>query len=38
VPASLSPIDLTRLGLTPGSTVWHLLLESDEAGTRKQEA
>jgi hypothetical protein len=36
-PASLSPVDLTRLGLTPGSTVWQLLLGSDEDGTQQPE-
>ena len=31
-PVALSPVALTRLGLTPGSTVWQLLLEREEAG------
>jgi hypothetical protein len=36
-PASLSPVDFKRLGLTPGSLVWNLLLGSDEAGQQKPE-
>jgi hypothetical protein len=34
-PASLSPVDLKRLGLTPGSLAWNLLLGSDEAGQQR---
>jgi hypothetical protein len=34
-PASLSPVHLKRLGLTPGSLVWNLLLGSDEAGPQQ---
>jgi hypothetical protein len=34
-PASLSSYDLKRLGLTPGSVVWNLLLGSDEAGQQQ---
>jgi hypothetical protein len=32
-----SPVDLQRLGLTPGSTVWNLLLGSDETGQQTPE-
>jgi len=38
MPASLSPVDLTRLGLTPGSIVWNMLLERDEAGQQTPKA
>jgi hypothetical protein len=36
-PASLSPVHLKRLGLTPGSIVWNLLLGSDAAGQQTPE-
>jgi hypothetical protein len=32
MPASLSSQDLKRLGLTPGSSVWKLLLVIDDNG------
>ena len=35
--SSLSTVDLKRLGLTPGSSVWNLLLGSDEADQQTQE-
>jgi hypothetical protein len=34
-PASLSSHDLKRLGLTPGSHVWKLLLGIDDRGEQK---
>ena len=34
---SLSPIDLKRLGLTPDSSVWKLLLAPEEVGTQPSE-
>ena len=37
-PAALSPIDLTRLGLTPGSRIWTLLLGTDDSGTQQPGA
>jgi hypothetical protein len=37
-PVSLSPHDLKRLGLTPGSTVWNLFVGMDNTGERKPEA
>ena len=36
-PVSLSLVDLKRLGLTPGSMAWNLLLGSDEAGQQTPE-
>ena len=36
-PASLSSVDLKRLGLTPGSLAWNLVLGSDEAGQQTPE-
>jgi hypothetical protein len=36
-PVSLSLVDLKRLGLTPGSLAWNLLLGSDEAGQQTPE-
>jgi hypothetical protein len=33
--ASFSPHDLTRLGLTPGSRIWKLLIEIDDHGEQK---
>jgi len=37
VPVALSPIDLKRLGLTPGSRAWNLLLGSEGAGQQTPE-
>ena len=37
-PAFLSPMDLTRLGLTPGSRIWTLLLGTDDSGTQQPGA
>jgi hypothetical protein len=37
-PASLSSHDLTRLGLTPGSRIWTLLLGTNNSGTQQPEA
>ena len=34
-PASLSSHDLKRLGLTPGSYIWKLLLGIDDSGEQK---
>jgi hypothetical protein len=34
-PASLTPQDLTRLGLTPGSRIWKLLLGIDDSGEQQ---
>jgi hypothetical protein len=34
-PASLTPQDLTRLGLTPGSRIWKLLLGIDDSGEKQ---
>jgi hypothetical protein len=34
-PASLSSSDLTRLGLTPGSRIWKLILGVDDRGAQK---
>jgi hypothetical protein len=36
-PASLSPVDLKRLGLTPGSLVWNMLMEGTDAGQQTPE-
>jgi hypothetical protein len=36
-PVSLSLVDLKRLGLTPGSLAWNLLLGSDETGQQTPE-
>jgi hypothetical protein len=36
-PASLSLVDLKRLGLTPDSSVWKMLLSGEEAGTQQPE-
>ena len=36
-PAALSPVHLKRVGLTPGSIVWNLLLGSDENGQQTPE-
>ena len=36
-PASLSPVALQRLGLTPGSHVWKLLLGIDDSSQQTPE-